>query len=110
MDRRVVAGGCRSWTEHGPTKVFRDIVLMLVDGGHALRHVDVLDQPELFDPVTSTATANRPSSSAWPPPGWGAARTPGRSAATRRWWLLRGQAARRAVVHRLGRHADHRAQ
>ncbi len=36
-------GGCRSCTDHDPGKVARDLVLMLADGGDALRHRKVLD-------------------------------------------------------------------
>jgi hypothetical protein len=53
-------GGCRSWIEHDPGKVIRDLVVMLADGGDALRHLKVLDgQPQLFGDVASPATANR---------------------------------------------------
>ncbi|MQA16546.1 MAG: hypothetical protein GEV09_21125, partial [Pseudonocardiaceae bacterium] len=34
--------GCRSWTDHPPGKVVRDLLLMLADGGDALRHLKVL--------------------------------------------------------------------
>ncbi|MGH8933750.1 MAG: transposase, partial [Egibacteraceae bacterium] len=55
-----LVGGCRSWSEHDPGKVVRDLVLTLADGGDALRHMRVLDgQPELFGRVASSATANR---------------------------------------------------
>jgi hypothetical protein len=53
-------GGCRSWIRHDPGKVVRDLVVMLADGGDALRHMKVLDgQPELFGDVASAATVNR---------------------------------------------------
>lgn len=53
-------GGCRSWQRHDPGKVVRDLVVMLADGGDALRHLAVLDgQRELFGDVASPATANR---------------------------------------------------
>ena len=53
-------GGCRSWIAHDPGKVVRDLVVMLADGGDALRHMKVLDgQPELFGDVASAATVNR---------------------------------------------------
>lgn len=53
-------GGCRSWTRHDPGKVVRDVVVMLADGGDALRHMAVLDgQPDLFGDVASPATVNR---------------------------------------------------
>jgi hypothetical protein len=55
-----LAGGCRSWVLHDPGKVLRDLVVMLADGGDALRHMGVLDnQPVLFGTVASPATANR---------------------------------------------------
>ena len=53
-------GRCRSWIQHDPGKVIRDVVVMLADGGDALRHMKVLDgQPELFGDVASPATVNR---------------------------------------------------
>jgi Transposase DDE domain group 1 len=53
-------GGCRSWHQHDPGKVVRDLVVTLADGGDALRHMAVLDnQPELFGEVASPATVNR---------------------------------------------------
>jgi hypothetical protein len=71
-------GGCRSWKQHDPGKVVRDIVLTLADGGDALRHLNVLTgQSELFGSVASASTANRTlvalgddewSSSGWPTP------------------------------------------
>lgn len=54
--------GCRSWWEHPPGKVVRDVVVMLADGGEALRHLATLggdDQEVLFERVASAATANR---------------------------------------------------
>ncbi len=55
-----LAGGCRSWAVHDPGKVLRDLIVMLADGGDALRHLRVLDgQRVLFGPVASPATANR---------------------------------------------------
>lgn len=53
-------GGCRSWRDHDPGKVVRDVVLTLADGGDALRHLKVLaGQSELFGSVASASTANR---------------------------------------------------
>jgi hypothetical protein len=53
-------GGCRSWRDHDPGKVVRDIVLTLADGGDALRHLKMLEgQSELFGAVASASTANR---------------------------------------------------
>ena len=59
-------GRCRSWTEHDPGKVVRDLVLMLADGGDALRHLKVLEgQVELFGEVASAAPPTA-RSSRWP--------------------------------------------
>jgi hypothetical protein len=56
----VAVGKCRSWKEHDPGKVVRDIVLTLADGGDALGHLKVLEgQAELFGSVASASTANR---------------------------------------------------
>lgn len=56
----AAVGACRGWEEHDPGKVTRDIVLMLADGGDALRHLRVLDgQDELFGDIASASTANR---------------------------------------------------
>ena len=54
--------GCRSWTDHAPGKVVRDLLLVLADGGDTLRHLKTLDgddQRVLFGAVASPATANR---------------------------------------------------
>ncbi len=54
--------GCRSWTDHAPGKVVRDLMLVLADGGDTLRHLKTLggdDQRLLFGAVASPATANR---------------------------------------------------
>jgi hypothetical protein len=54
-----LVGACRSW-RNNPGKVIRDLVVMLADGGDALRHLQVLvGQPELFGAVASPSTANR---------------------------------------------------
>lgn len=53
-------GGCRGWEVHDPGKVVRDIVVMLADGGDALRHMNALDnQQALFGEIASPSTANR---------------------------------------------------
>ncbi len=54
--------GCRSWLDHPPGKVVRDLTLVLADGGDTLRHLATLggdDQRVLFGEVASPATANR---------------------------------------------------
>ena len=96
----AAVGTCRSWVVHDPGKVVRDLVVMLADGGDALRHLGVLDgQAELFGAVASAATANRTlvalpktswSSSAWRPRMWPGVSGCGRPAAcprrSRRSW------------------------
>ncbi|MGH8908940.1 MAG: hypothetical protein ACRD0K_21215 [Egibacteraceae bacterium] len=53
-------GGCRGWEVCDPGKVVRDIVVMLADGGDALRHMSALEgQEALFGVVASASTANR---------------------------------------------------
>src|SRR4051812_50017242 len=45
---------------HDPGRVLADVAVMLADGGEAISDLAVLrDQPELFGPVASTATAWR---------------------------------------------------
>lgn len=59
---RAAADGCRSWSQHPPGKVIRDLVLVLADGGDTLRHLGALggeDQRVLFGDVASAATACR---------------------------------------------------
>jgi len=60
LERAV--NGCRSWLDHPPGKVVRDLMLVLADGGDTLRHLATLggdDQRVLFGDVASPATANR---------------------------------------------------
>jgi len=53
-------GASRSWSRHDPGVVLRDVLLMLVDGGDALRHMSVLaGQPALFGAPASAATTCR---------------------------------------------------
>lgn len=59
---RATVDGCRSWSQHPPGKVLRDLVLVLADGGDTLRHLQALggiDQRVLFGEVASAATACR---------------------------------------------------
>jgi hypothetical protein len=54
------AGGRSRRHRHHPGRVLRDLAVMLADGGDCLSDLAVLrDQPELFGPVASTATAWR---------------------------------------------------
>jgi hypothetical protein len=58
----AAVNGCRSWLDHAPGKVVRDLMLVLADGGDTLRHLKTLggdDQRVLFGDVASPATANR---------------------------------------------------
>lgn len=78
---------------HPDAAVLRDLAVLLADGGDCLSDLAVLrDQPELFGPVASTATAWRVIERAgqdlmgWPgcgPPGPTPGPTPGPPAATR---------------------------
>ena len=55
------AGGRRKRrSAHAPGRVLTDLAVMLADGGEAITDLAVLrDQPGLFGPVASTATAWR---------------------------------------------------
>ena len=56
----AATGESRSWSQHDPGVVLRDVILMLVDGGDALRHMSVLaGQPALFGVPASAATTCR---------------------------------------------------
>ena len=54
------APGGRRRSAHAPGRVLADLAVMLADGGVAIGDLAVLrDQPDLFGPVASTATAWR---------------------------------------------------
>jgi Transposase DDE domain group 1 len=56
----AVGGGRRRRSAHAPGRVLADLAVMLADGGAAIGDLAVLrDQPGLFGPVASTATAWR---------------------------------------------------
>ncbi len=56
----VLAGSRERRAGHGPGRVLVDLAVMLADGGTTISDLAVLrNQPELFGPVASTATAWR---------------------------------------------------
>jgi hypothetical protein len=56
----ALGGLRRRRSRHDPGRVLVDVAVMLADGGEAISDLSVLrDQPELFGPVASTATAWR---------------------------------------------------
>jgi hypothetical protein len=89
----AVGGGRKRRSAHAPGRVLADLAVMLADGGVAIGDLAVLrDQPDLFGPVASTATA------------WRVLDSVGeslldqvklaRTVARERAWLLRGEAGR----------------
>ena len=89
----AVGGGRQRRSAHAPGRVLTDLAVMLADGGVAIGDLAVLrDQPGLFGPVASTATAWRVLDAIDEPlldQVKGA-----RAAARERAWLLRGEAGR----------------
>jgi hypothetical protein len=89
----AVGGGRQRRSAHAPGRVLTDLAVMLADGGVAIGDLAVLrDQPDLFGPVASTATAWRVLDSIDEPlldQVKGA-----RAAARERAWLLRAEAGR----------------
>ena len=56
----ALGGLRRRRSRHDPGRVLVDVAVMLADGGEAISDLAVLrDQPDLFGPVASTATAWR---------------------------------------------------
>jgi hypothetical protein len=89
----AVSGGRRRRSAHTPGRVLTDLAVMLADGGVAIGDLAVLrDQPDLFGPVASTATAWRVLDSVDDPllERLKAARAVARERA----WLLRAEAGR----------------
>jgi hypothetical protein len=89
----AVGGGRKRRSAHAPGRVLADLAVMLADGGVAIGDLAVLrDEPDLFGPVASTATA------------WRVLDSVGESlldqvklarmVARERAWLLRGEAGR----------------
>jgi hypothetical protein len=78
---------------HDPGRVLTDVAVMLADGGVAISDLAVLrDQPELFGPVASTATAWRVLDAI--DAGLLAGLRRGRARARERLWAQRGEAGR----------------
>jgi hypothetical protein len=89
----AVGGGRKRRSSHAPGRVLADLAVMLADGGVAIGDLAVLrDQPYLFGPVASTATAWRVLD-AIDEPLLDHLKV-ARAAARERAWLLRGEAGR----------------
>jgi hypothetical protein len=91
----VAACGRRRRSAHGPGRVLTDLAVMLADGGEAISDIAVLrEQPQVFGPVASTATATARRVLA----GIGADRLVelrgARAAARARAWLARAELGR----------------
>jgi Transposase DDE domain group 1 len=84
---------------HAPGRVLADLAVMLADGGVAIGDLAVLrDQPDLFGPVASTATAWRVLDGV-DEPLLDQVKV-ARAVARERAWLLRGEAGRNVPVVR----------
>jgi Transposase DDE domain group 1 len=89
----AVGGGRRRRSAHAPGRVLADLAVMLADGGAAIGDLAVLrDQPGLFGPVASTATAWRVLASV-DDTLLGQLKT-ARAVAREQAWLLRDEAGR----------------
>jgi hypothetical protein len=89
----AVGGGRQRRSAHTPGRVLTDLAVMLADGGVAIGDLAVLrDQPDLFGPVASTATAWRVLDSI-DEPLLEQLKT-ARALARERAWLLRDEAGR----------------
>lgn len=85
------AGESRRWSRHDPGVVLRDVILMLVDGGDALRHLSVLaGQPALFGVPASPATTCRTLQAVAADAGAMAALATARRTTRARVWALGG--------------------
>ena len=89
----AVGGGRQRRSAHAPGRVLADLAVMLADGGVTIGDLAVLrDQPGVFGPVASTATAWRVLASVGEPVLEEV--KVARAAARERAWLLRGEAGR----------------
>jgi hypothetical protein len=89
----AVGGGRKRRSAHAPGRVLADLAVMLADGGVAIGDLAVLrDQPGVFGPVASTATAWRVLDSV--EDSLLEKLKVARAAARERAWLLRGEAGR----------------
>ncbi len=99
----AVGGGRRRRSAHAPGRVLADLAVMLADGGATIGDLAVLrDQPGLFGPVASTATAWRVLDTV-DEPLLDQLKT-ARAVARERAWLLRGEAGRTAAAGAVCRH------
>jgi hypothetical protein len=99
----AVGGGRQRRSAHDPGRVLADLAVLLADGGETISDLGVLrDQPDLFGPVASTATAWRVLESI---DGTGLARLrTARAVARERAWLARADLGRDIpVMHAGGR-------
>ena len=97
----AVGGGRKRRSAHAPGRVLADLAVMLADGGVAIGDLAVLrDQPGLFGPVASTATAWRALDSIGEPLLDQVKLA--RAAARERAWWLRGEAGRGVLAVRCG--------
>ena len=95
----AVGGGRKRRSAHAPGRVLADLAVMLADGGVAIGDLAVLrDQPGLFGPVASTATAWRVLDSIGEPLLDQVKLA--RAAARERAWWLRGEAGRGVLAVR----------
>jgi hypothetical protein len=89
----AVGGGRKRRSPHAPGRVLADLAVMLADGGVVIGDLAVLrDQPGVFGPVASTATAWRVLCSV--EEALLEKVKVARAAARERAWLLRGEAGR----------------
>jgi hypothetical protein len=97
----AAGGRRRRRSAHAPGRVLTDLAVLLADGGETITDLAVLrDQPGLFGPVASTATAWRVLDSV---DGAAlAALKRARAVARERAWLLRGEAGRAVPTVRCG--------
>ncbi|MET0992600.1 MAG: IS1380 family transposase [Mycobacterium sp.] len=97
----AVGGGRQRRSAHAPGRVLADLAVMLADGGVAIGDLAVLrDQPGVFGPVASTATAWRVLASV-DDMLLGQLKT-ARAVARERAWLLIGEAGRQLPTVRCG--------
>jgi hypothetical protein len=97
----VVGGGRQRRSAHAPGRVLADLAVMLADGGVAIGDLAVLrDQPGVFGPVASTATAWRVLASV-DDTLLGQLKT-ARAVARERAWLLLGEAGELPTVRCAG--------
>jgi hypothetical protein len=97
----AAGGRRRRRSAHPPGRGLTDLAVLLADGGQSITDLAVLrDQPELFGPVASTATAWRVLDSV-ADAGLEKVKS-ARAVARERAWMLRGEARRTVPTLRCG--------